>query len=380
MMVITKRFLSVSYFLFQIAVLFSGKLYAQDYIVKNGLKSKGSILEKGTGKENGRTITEKIGKEKVKYTPFQVDEYQFKRGSTYRAYNIPTSEGTQRYFLQQLVSGKLSLYSFIQDDDRVTFYITREGGNQVLQIPESESERSSFLTELTSDNPYSLKNIPFVGPTRNRLSRLIIDYNKRSKGYLPFSRWEATMGITQTNFKFRNEANSVSTNATQAGLFFGVLYDFPISVSDFSVHPGIIIDHYSTSSLFSVSSIEYNLVLSQTRLNVPLNARYTFYQYELCPFIEAGPLLSRSLVGKEELYEYETDGTETTIFLQRTEGIPDLQFGYSVHAGFIYNYQNRLSYSLKVGYQQLMPFQNSDLSEAISINVSQFSFSIGLVF
>jgi len=65
--VFSNRISWVGYLLLIPIILFSSRLFAQDYIVKGGLKSKGSVLDRGTRKENGRIVVEKIGKERVKY-------------------------------------------------------------------------------------------------------------------------------------------------------------------------------------------------------------------------------------------------------------------------------------------------------------------------
>jgi len=113
-----------------------------------------------------------------KYTPYEVSEYRFISGLTYKAFDIKIEDQIERYFLERLVDGKISLYYLRIRGGENKYYLLENDSSDLIEIPKIIDEYSyNLLEQKLADCQQSVINIPIIRHNRNFLTKYIMNHN-----------------------------------------------------------------------------------------------------------------------------------------------------------------------------------------------------------
>lgn len=333
----------------------------------------GERLFNGRNYMNARFCrVEKDGKI-TSYTPYEVSEYGFLKGASFKSFTVSINNDTTRYFLERLASGKINLYS-LRLKDLTKFYITDRNDSALIEISSSKAGYISLFENITTDCPQSVSKIPFVKFKRNSLKRYILDYNNCADNPFPRFRYGVSIGLTSTKLSAvdSKSAYSIPDYGNELSLAIGAFLDVPLYTSNFSFHPELYFKRISTSKSFMDNSLSYDLVNNYTSVSLPLFLRYSKLTKKIIPFIQAGPVYTRAIRNNSALFEYES--ANNNIYINITNS-PILQMnmgGLAIGGGVIL--KNRLFSEIR--YSKLYNLQH----ENKLLNYSEIFLGIGYFF
>ena len=345
-----------------------------DFIETDSTFEFGVRLIEGSRLENSQFIRLKKGKEVIQYSPRDIKSYGFK-GNVFESLSIITNGREERWFFRRVVKGKLSIY-FLPVGKREKFFVKSDDDLALKEIPNDGLE--NFLREHVKDCDMSVKNAKHVKLKENSIARFFKDYDGCSNSYLPRFRYSLSVGVNVTGLSANNAEGIVgSLNYEQTvGFRVGFTIISQIEQSNFALITGPTFQTYKSSNQLAGDDFTYDAVINQSRLNLPLLLRYSFYKSKSIPFIEFGPSYSRFLNGTSSFYSYETINNSVYIEREESSFIDEHQIGLAFGSGIIIDYDANLSFSGRIGFEKWYPTRASDNL----LGVNQIVITLGVLF
>ena len=342
------------------------------------------IIDKGDYL-NSQICTVEIGKDEINYTPKQVKEYGLKDGRVYVAKKIYTDEASKRVFLRQLVKGKLSLY-YYKGKSTASFYWEKDSIH-LFELPKYHKENPEMnfrndLAYLTSDCENVQNSTKRVSYNVKSLTELIRNYNECKQIPFVYFRYGILLGYGLN--KLENSALH-STNASginfkyESNILPGLFIDYPINMSDFSIHADLYFTKsgYSYKNNYTVdefSKMNVDFVANTTTINFPVLIRYTIPFMDIKPFLNAGLLYNFNLKNSTAIYSstifptyIQSSGVEGTSMISKS------QAGFSAGGGVEFKLDEKHSVFIELRYNKLYSLPNQ-----YTLNKSEFQLITGI--
>lgn len=372
----------IKYLFFLLMIFMSQVAFSQKGFIHKGKKATvGLTLIKGSDHNNAQYIRVNNKKEKkiIKYTPDDITAYGFEKRSTFTAFELELDGQKKRFFFERLYKGKYDVYYFGLNKASVKFFIARGDKTSLDPIPLAKKDYIAFIGQLIQECPQGKANLNFLQLTKDHVKRFFKNYGTCSESNLPRLRYGVEVGISSIkyspNASETNVLNSADLSA-KTGYFVGATLEYPIKASNFSLVSGLRYHKFRGADLFDTNDKTYDLIVKQSRIEVPFLVRYTRFSQKTSPYLGVGVTYSQNLSGESTLYSYHTIGDQTFVD-EAVSGITNKQFGLTVESGAIWRYSTKHSLKVQVSYHSLKKVQ-SDLSETMGTN--NFLFTLGLLF
>jgi len=324
-------------------IIFSTLVQAQDYrsghiITINQDTVRGYILYKESSyRFENCSFKKDVQGETHVYKPFEIFGYAYDNDRVYISKEIKIDSTTGKFFVENLVYGKASLYSM-----RGKFYLDAKGSLHeliILRVPVnngayiySQNQYKDTLNTYLNDCPIAFSKIKSTPLSEKKLTKLVELYNscfgssqKQLKNNKP--RFEFSVGLnggyTRTKLtKFDRTAEIYKLKDPEQfivdnGLFGGV--SFLISSPRVSENIKFVIDvNYQKTSHESsfFNGTDYDvLAIRYSSLYMPISISYQFNNLStsIAPFLELGVGL-RYLLSSESFWQSERSVPPNSIF------------------------------------------------------------------
>lgn len=297
----------------------------------------------------------------VRYTPAELTEYGFDDGRVYESRNITVDNNVKKVFLERVVSGKLILYRYINEDQEI-FYLS-ENARNLVDLENSKEKLARFLKDCKFIEDW-LKLSKF---NKKSLKTLIENYNDCKPRLFPFTKIGLIVGRSQNqlisgaNFTY-NLYDDIQLSTSS--FLFGVYFDTPLAMSNYSFVLGLNFQKSGYSSRVTNENTEFDVLLNHNSVRLPFFLRYRIDKTGFRPFFNIGGNLKYNFVNKSSVYESNKVGG--TIVIDKKDSvspISDYLYGYSIGGGIEYNLDYRRILSAELRFYQLVGARNNSLSE-----------------
>jgi hypothetical protein len=328
----------------------------------------------------------------IQYSPEEIKEYGFKDGRVYISKVITVKDSSKQVFLERLVKDTTSLY-YYRDSIMKVFYLEKEQAG-LVEIHRNAIENSGLtfhemLAGLTIDCRYVSDAARLVSYRKKSLSRFVENYNTCKPKAFPFFKYGMyagigfstlvyVAGIGNEYFKTENKYFKNADFDYDPGLVFGFFIDYPIRVSDFSIHPEVYFTKNDYSDNYEMDGQEIDVTINTSAVNIPLLFRYAVHTVKARPYVGVGLIYAYQFKQEFEIYLTPLDGS-----IDEPEN-PDLpapvvtnQFGLSAGAGLEVNLNYRLRFYLDTRYNVLY---GVEVSGQESYRKKEFDISAGISF
>lgn len=338
----------------------------------------GIVLVEGNDIENSRFCQIKEGDKVIIYTPYEVKEYRFKNGRTYKSFPIKINDTISRYFLEKLVEGKTNLYYLRTKDGIRKYYLIEGDSTNLLELPLLKEEYRAIFDSVVKGCPQAARNIPFIKIQKYNLMRFIYDYNNCANRPFPRFKYGFSIGISATQISAVNKKSiySIPNYNKDWTISIGAFMDIPIPFSNFSFHPEIYYRRNSISKSFVNVYASDDLVINYSSICFPLLFRYSILSKKISPYFQVGPIYSRAIRNKSTLFEYES--VNNNIFIKIIDS-PVLQTdmgGFSIGSGMMSKFGSKSAWFGEIRYSK---FYNLGHGSKL-LNLSEITLGIGLIF
>jgi len=307
--------------------------------------------------------------EKVRYSPNELRGYGLETGAEYVSKTIRLGDSSRKVFLEVIESGERSIYYYREKGGK-HFFIAQ--GDTLISELLKKTYREQLREWSYTDYPELKKNINLAGYNKHSLKKFVKKYNE--KDLLPFPFLKIGLMVGNEPMKLNPSTKALKNPDLvrfdyKNGFMVGAFLDYPILLSDFSLHLEI---YYSSHSYAYFGLTEYEVLsldVTAPDLKAPLLLRYTFPFRKVRPFVNIGGIYGHNF-NPSISYNHSIGEVEW-----RTPGISTRHFGYSAGGGLEYklNYKNSLFFD----------FRYSDLygiSPGNEINYSLMQLSLGFNF
>ena len=281
-----------------IIILFSLILTIQTSGQRNYYYDKDSIkhdvgvrLQYGSDLINSKFCQIKRGSSVYKYGPSEIYEYGFKDGRIYVSKEITIFDSVQKVFLEHLVKGKTNLY-YLKGKGFRTFFLEKDDTFKV-EIPKKDYKDETIgfnesLSNITSDCQNVSDATKLASYGKKSLSKLITRYNKCELKPFPHFRYGLNIGyeFTKLIIPKGNEYQYINylDFKYDGGFLIGLFADYPISVSDFSLHTEINFSKHGFSYNKLVETKDIDFVSNIFTMKLPILLRYEYPLNKIRPF------------------------------------------------------------------------------------------------
>lgn len=310
----------------------------------------------------------------IKYTPYEVSEYGFKSGLTYRSFMITLGDEKSRFFLERLVTGKQNLY-YLKLKGRVEkFYLIGNDSSDLIEIPVRYEDYSVLFGNLIKDCQQSVNNIPLVRIRKSYLKKFVNDYNNCAQRTFPGVQYGFTIGTiaTQLSAVEKGSVYSIPDYKTHVSISIGAFADIPLYASSFSFRPEMYFKNIGMSKPFDHENTGMDLVNNYSSISFPLFIKYRLNNKKVNPFFQLGPIYSMTIRNNGRLYEYKTVNNNTYINIINSPILQTHMGGFSIGGGLIF----KNSIFCDIGYSKFYNLSN----ENKLLNFCEYRFTIGHLF
>ncbi len=344
-----------------------------------------TIIDQGAF-SNARSCMVKKGNEYVKYTPYELTEYQTK-GTVYVSKEIEHNGEQKRFFLERLADGEVSLYYF-RERGGYTFYFQREG-EELTALPRrldtnGKKTYKEILADELEDCTYTPQHLRTTRYTKSALAGFFDNYNRCSP--LPFS--VTRYGLTAGYGSFVHSVPGYSKENFLRDFNFqnypqfsvGAYADKPLYRNAISLYIALILSEHSVSEYSRINDTDVDILTNSVSLQLPFMVRYRMHSYALTPFLSAGGVLGYDLRNNTRVlqthFEQHIIITDQVPFAVPE---PNLFAGISAGAGMEYrlNFRNRIS--IEIQYLNMLPLGGNKI-ENILLGRSGFQLLTGINF
>ena len=280
--------------------------------------------------------------EQVRYSPSELIGYGLSDGTVYVSKTIQLGDSTLRVFLEVLESGDHSLYCYRTESGQ-HFFITN--GEPLLPELLKKTYREQLKEWSYIDRPGLKNDINLVGYNQRSLKKFVNKYNQKNLSPFPSPKAGLMVGDEMAKVNLKN-LRSVDFDFYKSSFMVGAFLDYPILLSDFSVH----LEIYYSSHFYSYKRITEDeqliLEISAPDVRVPLLFRYTLPFRKFRPFVNIGGIYAYNF-NPAIVFDYSTKEG----FKGEKPVVTKHYFGYSVGGGLEYklNYKNSLFFDFRYG-------------------------------
>ena len=316
----------------------------QSYIQTDTLYIELPVINQGEIK-NAQECYVDYGHEKVRYSPDELLGYGLDGGPSYVSKTIQLGDSTLKVFLEVIESGDHSFYCYRTKSGK-HFFVTDED----TRI--SELFKTTYREQLKEWSyigcPGLKDDVNLAGYNKRSLKKFVAKYNKKDSSPFPSLKIGLTGGSEMAKLNLK-KIKSVSFDFYEKSFMAGVFLDYPILLSDFSVHLEIYYSSHSYSySYKNTTLMDDYLAMEVTApdLKIPLLFRYTLPFRKLRPFVNIGGIYAYNF-NPTFVYDYSTEDG----FVGNQVVILKHYYGYSVGSGLEYklNYKNSLFFDFRYG-------------------------------
>ena len=224
----------------------------------------------------------------VNLTPYEVMSYET-NGKEYIAKDIKINGKEDRFFLEKLASGKLTLF-YINNDGK-HFFTERDSVFSELTKRDVSGKKhyKETLQALCTDCSYTGNFLKYTWYNCYYLKRFVMRYNVCKDVYRPV-RFGVVGGWDFTVYSLLKDTWKVSDIPSGSISTFGVFVDIPVLQSRISIHPEFLYTKqaYRTTEILKVIQQEKEAIANIETYSVPLLIRYTWWTEKCSPFINLG--------------------------------------------------------------------------------------------
>jgi hypothetical protein len=358
------------------------------YYLKDSIRTEGIKLVDGGQLVNARFCQVNENNNLVQYTPYEINEFGFSKGKTYKSF--PIGKKPTRYFLEQLAKGKVNLYCLKIGKGESNYYLTQCDTCSLVAIPADEGKAAKVLKKFAGDCSYVTNSLLNVKTNRDNLTRYFRSYNLCSKRPIPWIHYGFIAGIAgsklsgvKKNDKERLYIDVVDKDAYPVpefnfrwGPVVGFFVDVPFKSGNFSLHPEAYFKHNNVSHASSTGSISYQMEYSFSSITFPILIRYSHLGRITSSFVQAGAVYSRMVHNEGTLYKYELLNNSLSTTETDSPKLQNNMAGLSFGGGIIINYGSKYAYSAEIRYSVL----NNITSQHKELNMQELSFLLGFLF
>jgi hypothetical protein len=312
---------------------------------------------------NGKFCRVKSGEKTImEYTPYQVNEYMLEYGQIYKSYPIVLKDTASRYFIEILSQGKINLYYLKIKRGVTKFYINENDSSELTEIPQKDIH--TFLSDYINikDCPQALDNSSYLKYKKGNLERFFQDYNNCNIRPFPKFHYGIMVGVAATRLSTIKVSGNYSTpKYNDWSISVGIFIDAPMGFTNFSFHPEIYYKRTSISKIFENENTKNDIVIDYSSINIPLLFRYSFLNNKTFPYIQVGPIYSRTIKNKSILYEYAQTSDET--FTNSVKLKQENLGGFSIGCGIISNIGSKYKWFGEMRYSKLYNLNVKDGSK-----------------
>jgi hypothetical protein len=349
-------------FVLTVLLFLTHNLSAQsDYYSTPDVINYGVYLVKGNDKQNAKFCRVANDRQITTYYPGEVVEFGFRNGKVYKLKTIIRGDSFQKYFLEQLCTGKLNLY-YLNDGTNI-FYFAEDQSGKMTEITNKKncSDANSFRTQvadISSGCDYIKPYSQVLLFNKKSMKEYFSNYNKCSEEPFRFLQYGIFAGAEIVDYKHTSGQLSYLhfryfNFKPFASPFIGVFVDQPLYANNFSLHFETILSSLETDEEETVNGTRYSISLRSTALTFPLTVRYSFKGKNFTPFFNAGLLYAINIANTNTLKEVSLSDTRDLSNYYRF--VPDNLIGITSSAGFRMKTSVRnslffeLRYSMKYG-------------------------------
>ena len=225
----------------------------------------------------------------VQLTPYEVTSYNI-GNEKYVAMDIEINGKEGRFFLEKMVSGKMSLY-FIKNNGK-HFFVEKDDVFSELTKRDASGKKHyrETLQELGDDCDYTGSFAKHTWYNRYYLKRFAQRYNDCKEIYRPV-RFGVIGGCDFTGYSLLKDAWNVSSTPTGSSFTFGAFADIPVLQSRISIHPEVFYSKQAYRLIERTSDknlLEKEGIANIESYNIPLLIRYTWWKGKLNPYMNLG--------------------------------------------------------------------------------------------
>lgn len=307
------------------------------------------------------------------YSALQITQYGLSDGTVYESYKIHSDNEEKTVFLERLVSGKITLYRYVDREHR-TYYIRKDSTD--LQELQKDMGALKFASQ---DCEFMADAIRLASYTPQSLQKLASRYDKCESKPFPYAKVGILAGFRQMSLQqpsgYDNSLLNDNPFPSSGSLAIGVFADLPIFMSEFSFHPEVFYTMYKVAASSYTTQAEVDALVSLSTLHVPLLFRYTVPTLTWRPFFDAGPYFSYNLKNSSDIYYATTNNNTVTIEKPLQDKlVSDYIVGYSAGAGLQRKLNYKKTVSAELRYTRAAGQDNTSLTQKAIELIVGFTF------
>jgi hypothetical protein len=222
----------------------------------------------------------------------------------------------------------------------------------------------------------AIKLAPF---TKLGLRKLADRYNKCEQTPVPYIKYGIFAGYRQMKLvqpsSFGYTIIQDLSIPSSGSPLIGIFADFPIQLTEFSVHPELSFSSNNFSANSHTAQSDVDLLVSLHTLQLPLLARYTFPTPTWRLFVNAGPYFSYNIENSSQLYQSNISDNTITIFKATHDKlVADFLIGYSAGIGIQRNLGLRKTMFAEMRYTRAGSTDNTSLIQSAVDLIVGFTF------
>ena len=252
----------------------------------------------------------------TRYTPAELKAYGQRGGLRYETCLLPTAPATPVVFMQVLVTGRATLYSF-EDDDNHTRYFFRQGGGAIVELIQSlridrdgplpiQEQTFPFrqvLSKAFADCLAVQALLPKATLTYSQLVAIFTRYNGCS-GSSAASKTAATRstemhlgivaGLQQANATLDDGGEVIVSSGLRPVVGVGLLVNPAAFNSRLALRfealyqTQLLENEYPRTNVVISTATSHKAAISLKTLRIPLLLRYTFPAGRVRPYVQGG--------------------------------------------------------------------------------------------
>lgn len=310
---------------------------------------------------NSKFIRVKKKGELVKYTPYEVEEYAFKDGRVYVSKEIQITGFPDKVFLERLATGDVTLYYYKGENTKMFFIENDSLG--LVELPKHKQDKNKAykdeLLNITADFPRAGKAVSLLNYRKKPLSNFLKRYNQLD--LFPELKYGLLLGsetakLVPGNNSELKKLKEIDLKFNQ-GLAFGIFLDYPLAMSDFSLHSEVFYSHHRFNFFDSTPGTDLDFVATTSTLHIPLFIRFSPQKQKFQPFLNAGSVISFNIRNQSLLSKTSKSENLIEIRLVEENSISPFQIGLSAGGGMEYrlNHKNFVFFELRYTRQYGIP-------------------------
>lgn len=355
-----------------IGILFSTPVKSQsDYLVTDSSKVYLNIL-----KSDPQEVTTKGSGGRIqRIKPGEISEFE-NNSRKYESVSYINGEG---YFMEVLNDGDVRFLS-LAEGSRFRYFLKYSDSvlvelcnNPVLLREEIETYLSG-LSECSDLN----HGTGYILLTPNSLRHFFDSYSSCTNFF--DSRFQfgikAKFGLIDYPSLNGNSRDYSSDYVNNVSYYLGAYFSVPLDRHQYALLVEPYVHLISSSDEYGESAEHNDLIINQTRVQLDVSLKRSFFAFNVAPYIKAGPAFSFGVDRQVKLYSYAINNEDIIIDLSTDQLLGKNLFGYQGGFGFVGGYSSK-SYSLGLSYTRLYPV-NSTSHDSLSIR--DLTVELGFIF